>query len=143
MAVRTDLHNIALLTCPPAVQLSPELHEPPGGQFYITSCLALVSCSVHRYCKRNTVERRTSYDVDQMLINVTARNSNCSIIRSANCLPLHFFETQNAFLKKQNLTFWRRNYFFNFRTSCIQNVNNTGTKYVRIMKQAHLYIKCE
>ena len=34
-----------------------------------------------------------------------------------------------------SLTFWRRNYFFNFSTFCIQNVNNTGTKYVRIMKQ--------
>jgi len=35
-----------------------------------------------------------------------------------------------------NLTFWRRNYFFlNFSTLCIQNVNKTGTKYVRIMKQ--------
>ena len=34
------------------------------------------------------------------------------------------------------LTFWRRNYFFfNFSTPCIKNVNNTGTKYVRIMKQ--------
>ena len=26
-------------------------------------------------------------------------------------------------------------FFFNFSTLCIQNVNNTGTKYVRIMKQ--------
>jgi len=26
-------------------------------------------------------------------------------------------------------------FFFNFSTSCILNVNNTGTKYVRIMKQ--------
>ena len=33
------------------------------------------------------------------------------------------------------LTFWRQNYFFNFSTLCIQNVNNTGTKQVRIMKQ--------
>ena len=33
------------------------------------------------------------------------------------------------------LTFWRRNYFFNFSTLCIMNVNNTGTKQVRIMKQ--------
>jgi len=33
------------------------------------------------------------------------------------------------------LTFWRRNYFLNFSTPCISNVNNTGTKYVRIMKQ--------
>ena len=34
-----------------------------------------------------------------------------------------------------SLTFWRRNYFFNFSTPCIWNVNNTGTKQVRIMKQ--------
>ena len=34
-----------------------------------------------------------------------------------------------------DLTFWRRNYFFNFSTHCILNVNNTGTKQVRIMKQ--------
>jgi len=33
------------------------------------------------------------------------------------------------------LTFWRRNYFFNFSTPCIYNVNNTGIKYIRIMKQ--------
>ena len=37
---------------------------------------------------------------------------------------------------KRRLTFWRRNYFFfNFGTFCILNVNNTGTKYVRFMKQ--------
>jgi hypothetical protein len=33
------------------------------------------------------------------------------------------------------LTFWRRIFFLNFSTPCIQNVNNTGTKYVRIVKQ--------
>ena len=33
------------------------------------------------------------------------------------------------------LSLWRRNYFFNFSTHCILNVNNTGTKQVRIMKQ--------
>jgi len=33
------------------------------------------------------------------------------------------------------LTFWCRNYFFNFSTPCIKNVNNTDTKQVRIMKQ--------
>ena len=33
------------------------------------------------------------------------------------------------------LTLWRRNYFFNFSTPCIWNVNNTGTKRVSIMKQ--------
>ena len=32
-------------------------------------------------------------------------------------------------------TFWRRNFFLNFSTPCISNVNNTGTKYVIIMKQ--------
>jgi len=36
------------------------------------------------------------------------------------------------------LTFWRRNYFFNFSTPWIWNVNNTGTKYVKIMKQTAL-----
>jgi len=47
------------------------------------------------------------------------------------------------------LTFWSRNYFLNFSTPCIQNVNNTGTKYVRIMKQTAFwrgkngeYIQC-
>ena len=40
----------------------------------------------------------------------------------------------------QRLTFWCRNYFFfNFSTLCIQNVNNTRTKYVRIMKQNALW----
>jgi len=33
------------------------------------------------------------------------------------------------------LTFLRRNYFFNFSSPSIEYVNNTGTKYVRIMKQ--------
>jgi len=37
--------------------------------------------------------------------------------------------------------FWRRNHFFNFSTSCIINVNNTGTKYVRIMKQTAFWRK--
>ena len=32
------------------------------------------------------------------------------------------------------LTFWRW-FFFYFSTPCIYNVNNTGTEYVRIMKQ--------
>ena len=43
---------------------------------------------------------------------------------------------QSSVLTAKDLTFWRRNYFFfNFSTPCIQNVNNTGTKHVRIMKQ--------
>ena len=33
------------------------------------------------------------------------------------------------------LTFWSRNFFFNFSTPSIWNVNNTGNKYARIMKQ--------
>ena len=35
----------------------------------------------------------------------------------------------------QFLTFWRRDFFFNFSTPCILNVNNTGTKQISIMKQ--------
>ena len=34
-----------------------------------------------------------------------------------------------------SLTLWRRNFFFNFSTLCIQNVNNTETKQASIMKQ--------
>jgi len=34
-----------------------------------------------------------------------------------------------------SLTFWRRNYFFLILAHPVYNVNNTGTKYVRIMKQ--------
>jgi len=29
-------------------------------------------------------------------------------------------------------------FFLNFSTPCIENVNNTGTRYVRIMKQTAL-----
>ena len=36
--------------------------------------------------------------------------------------------------EKHGLTFWRRIFFY-FSTLCILNVNNTGTKYVRIVKQ--------
>jgi len=45
--------------------------------------------------------------------------------------PLH----QMHYYCGASLTFWRRNYFFNFSTPCILNVNNTGTKCVRFMKQ--------
>ena len=43
--------------------------------------------------------------------------------------------TLGSILITVELTFWRRNYFLNFCTPCIYNVNNTGTKYVRFMKQ--------
>ena len=46
------------------------------------------------------------------------------------CFPLHLNILRGI------LTFWSQNYFFfNFSTHCIQNVNKTGTKYVRIMEQ--------
>ena len=57
---------------------------------------------------------------------------------------MHVNEAKEASCKRQfcsfvhcTLTLWRRNYYFflNFSTSCIQNVNNTGTKQVSIMKQ--------
>ena len=48
---------------------------------------------------------------------------------------IKFYFTSSVLNMFQTLTFWRRNYFFNFSTPCIQNVNNPGTKYVRIMKQ--------
>ena len=42
-----------------------------------------------------------------------------------------FFNVSDTF----SLTFWCRNYFFLILAHLYINVNNTGTKYVRIMKQ--------
>ena len=51
-------------------------------------------------------------------------------------LITRLMEIKNRLAKEAILNLWRRNYFFfNFSTSCIQNVNNTGTKQVSIMKQ--------
>ena len=59
----------------------------------------------------------------------------CSVVCSAAALG-NGVATFRYNVLPSSLTYWRRNYFFfNFSTSCIQNVNNTGTKYVRIMKQ--------
>jgi len=51
------------------------------------------------------------------------------IAHTCSCKNRSFYEYLSS------LIFWRRKYFLNFSTSCIKNVNNTGTKYVRIMKQ--------
>ena len=65
---------------------------------------------------------------------------------TVKCLWLHLdcrlnWKEHIASKRKQiALTFWRRNYFFNFSTHCIENVNNTGTKQVRIMKQLCIFI---
>jgi len=40
----------------------------------------------------------------------------------------------NFFRRSGYLTLWRRNFLLNFSTSCIWNVNNTGTKKGSIMK---------
>ena len=59
------------------------------------------------------------------------------IIQEPNTLELwntlHFEDKKGEYIPC--LTYWCRNYFFNFSTPCIWNVNNIGTKYVRIMKQ--------
>ena len=52
-----------------------------------------------------------------------------------DCLFNIFAATLHIGSRSSILTLWRRNYFFNFSTLCIQNVNNTGTKQVSIMKQ--------
>ena len=52
------------------------------------------------------------------------RAPSCLCIASQILCPLSYV-----------LTFWRRNYFFfNFSTTCILNVNNTGTKYVPLIQ---------
>ena len=40
----------------------------------------------------------------------------------------------NKKTKGPTLTLWRRNFLLNFSTTCIENVNNTGTKKGSIMK---------
>ena len=47
------------------------------------------------------------------------------LVSFSGILTIHFLR----------LTLWRQNYVFNFSIPCIYNVNNTGTKQVRIMKQ--------
>jgi len=60
-------------------------------------------------------------------------NTNC--ISRLIILKGFGFNTAWGGVEWYALTCWRRNYFLNFSTPCIQNVNNTGTIYVRIMKQ--------
>jgi len=50
--------------------------------------------------------------------------------------PIRTLRDERLQVMSGKLTLWRRNYFFfNFSTSYIQNVNNTGTKQVSFMKQ--------
>jgi len=56
--------------------------------------------------------------------------------RSKSLNQLSYLGPKNSItMDNCKLTFWRRNYFFKFSTSYIQNVNNTGTKHVILMKQ--------
>jgi hypothetical protein len=58
--------------------------------------------------------------------------SSTALVNYSIIFPLKF-TTINVFYKYINLL--APELFFNFSTLCIQNVNNTGTKYIRIMKQ--------
>jgi hypothetical protein len=55
-------------------------------------------------------------------------------------LPQFIAETLKKFyrilISKHRINLFAPELFFNFSTPCMLNVNNTGTKYVRIMKQA-------
>ena len=81
---------------------------------------------LRRYCKlllkqwfHSEVPYRKHFEDITVLVTHNCYKHFCS------GTPMHYFY----------LTFWRRNFFFNFCTFCMSNVNNTGTKYVRIMKQ--------
>jgi len=64
------------------------------------------------------------------------RTSDLPICSTAPALDITYVTWLNEYCTVRTiLTFWSRNYFLNFSTFCIQNVNNIGTKYVRIMKQ--------
>ena len=53
-----------------------------------------------------------------------------------NCLASHRHNQHmyDYIASHSTLTLWRRNFFLNFSTPCIYNVNNTGTKKGSIMK---------
>ena len=84
-----------------------------------------------------TSQQSEHYDIslipvnkNDLCLNAMQENTRISPFAQKTTLALQFcYETRSV------LTLWRRNYFSNFSTLCIQNVNNTGTKYVRIMKQ--------
>ena len=59
----------------------------------------------------------------------------CVVICVLTACAIFFHVMNGTVFWKSYLTFWRRNYFLNFSTPCIYNVNRTGTKYIRIMKQ--------
>jgi len=72
----------------------------------------------------------------EMLVHVWTRDK---------IFPPHIDKIQEKVVKAYfyaenylSLTFWRRNYFFLILAHLYINVNNTGTKYVRIVKQTAL-----
>ena len=73
------------------------------------------------------------------------QNFDCRIATNRTLLKCRIPHVQNFKCRLATnrvlLTFWQRNYFFYFNKLCIQNVNNTGTKYVRIMKQRAFWRK--
>ena len=56
-------------------------------------------------------------------------------VSNLSSVPVHSTQTGIISLEILNLLAPEL-FFFNFSTPCIQNVNNTGTKYGRIMKQS-------
>jgi hypothetical protein len=88
-----------------------------GGRLYILTPHSIIS-PIRRY---NLQASSTPQD--------TIKTNRLHLTSGRTCWPL----SEQAVIS--SLTFWCRNYFLNFSTPCIQNSNNTGTKYVRIMKQ--------
>jgi len=56
------------------------------------------------------------------------------IIRRSNCIIQHLVSSHSELIEIVN-PLEPELFFFNFSTLCIQNVNNTGTEQVSIMKQ--------
>ena len=102
---------------------------------YVTCCTLLPVCS-----KQQHISHLKSFSWVINILFSQLRLNKFYIFHIRALLSLYKIITHNCTHVRnpklfQPLTFWRRNYFFNFSTSCIQNVNNTGTKQVRIMKQ--------
>jgi hypothetical protein len=76
---------------------------------------------LERYNVATCIVLYTLRQKNDALFVVTLRRQGMRLVRNSA-------RSGGSLPHSPSLTFWRRNYFFNFSIPCIQNVNNTGTK---------------
>ena len=114
-------------------------HFVPNRSFPFMYRLSSIVSDINIYINLNTVRRESCYATSCFLCYryLLCFSEGCLALNAGKLKRL----TSSRTLFWENvghmkfLTFWHRNYFFNFSTPCIKNVNKTGTKYVRIMKE--------